>query len=145
MGAYYYVTSPKLVALARVRWADGSEGVETVALYRYAYKPYRGWNASDAAMNRRMHFKFGAAACEAAYKRSAKSVPAFGICFDADTSTLYALTGDTPSNRPFNTRGLAGGLDDYEFANYENTPTILEYLELPKGLTVAEPRKWEPV
>ena len=47
MGAYYYVTSPKLTAKARVRFDDGREELVTLALYRYAYKPYGDWRSED--------------------------------------------------------------------------------------------------
>lgn len=136
MGAYFYVTSPKLTAKARVRLADGTEAVMPVALYRYAYKPYGGWSDFDRKANRRMHFKFGAAACISAYARSATEVPEFGICFDEESKTLYPITGPEPQNATFRTNGLAGGLDDYDFCSYQGAPVILEYLELPKGFSV---------
>ena len=140
MGAYFYVTSPKLTAKARVLRADTTVEIIEIALYRYAYKPYSGWSDYDRKMNRKMHMNSGAMACEGAYKRSAKSVPEFGICYDAEGATLYPLTGRDATRTPFRTRGLAGGLDDYEFSNYDGTPEILAMgRTAEKGLTVREP------
>ena len=140
MGAYYYVTSPKLTAKARVLRPDTTVETVEIALYRYAYKPYRDtWDAHCRKLNAQMHMRSGAMACEGAYARSAKPVPEFGICYDDESKTLYALTGRDASNHPFRTRGQAGGLDDYDFANYDGTPEILEFIELPKGFTVRPP------
>ena len=135
MGAYYYITSPKMTAQARVQWADGREETITLALYRYAYKPYSDWG-DGRKWNNRMHFKSGAAACEAAYQRSAQGVPAWGIAYDEEKRELYALRGPNRADKPFRTKGHAGGLDDYDFCNYEGAPVILEYIELPKGFSV---------
>lgn len=139
MGAYYYVTSPKLTAQARVRFPDGREDTITLALYRYAYKPYGQLfrSSEDAKLNRRMDMRSGAMACRAAYKRSGDKVPAYGIMFNDDKKALYALED---ASQTFRTKGRAGGLDDYDFCNYDGAPVILEYLSLPAGLTVHAPQ-----
>lgn len=138
MGAYLYTTKPSATAKALIRYDDGREEVATVALYRYAYKPYRSFDTR--AENHRMHVRSGAMANENAYRRAGREVPALGTYYTAEKGekpTVYNAA-QRGANGLFQTRGLVSGEDDHSFTNYVGR--VIRWLELPKGVTEAEAR-----
>lgn len=129
MGSYVYCNKPSQIASALVRLADGSERVERVALYRYAYKPSRGWNAQRD--NNQMRVRSGAMACAAAWARAPFAMPFFGVMFDADKGEVYAA-GHPGANQVFDNQGAVEVVDD-EVA-YATRGTIVRWIHLPKGI-----------
>lgn len=121
MGVYIYCTKPSHVATAIVE----IEGVETeteVALYRYAYKPSFSWHAEK--WNAEMRFASGATACAAAYARSDKSVPPFGVNFDDERMEVE------PKSGVFLTRRSVEVYDD----EVKYVGRIVRWVRLPKGV-----------
>jgi hypothetical protein len=125
MGAYIYVTKPSHVATAVVE-IDGVRSETEVALYRYAFKPYH-W---DERLNARMRFSSGALACAAAYDRSGKAVPAYGVFFDDEAAEVYAA-GRTDANGCFLTHGAVEVVDDTRTSRGR----VVRWVRLPKGVT----------
>jgi hypothetical protein len=117
MGVYLYKSKPSHVAKALVLEPDGTEAIREVALYEFAYKPYN-W---DIKANQRMHFRSGAVACEAAWARSKRELPKYGV----NSSDGEVPNGAKPFLAPYPTCH-----DD--FVKYDGAQ-VVRWLELPKG------------
>lgn len=127
MGIYVYKTKPSDIALADIRKADGTRETVEIALYSYAYKP----TYSDEKLNKRWHFTSGAQACENAYARSGRAVPALGVNIDGAERLIHHDT-----KRPFQTKGEAAVYDDSVV--YPEGVEILAWVSLPEGVTTQD-------
>jgi hypothetical protein len=127
MGAYVYVTKPSHVATAIVD-IDGVESETEVALYHFAYKPFLSFR--NERLNAEIAFRSGAVACIAAYARSDKAVPAYGVNFNEGKMQVYAA-GRIDANGAFLTNGRPDVLDDA--AIYRGR--VVRWVRLPRGIT----------
>ena len=124
MGVYIYKTKPSHIAVAIVALSDDSQIETEIALYQYAYKPYR-WGG-DAA-NARMRFVSGVTACESAYERSGRSVPRYGLLIGED--------GCVHEEMP---RVFEAGSVDIEDDYVTYSATVVKFLKLPRGIYIKE-------
>jgi hypothetical protein len=127
MGVYVYVTKPSHVATAIVD-IDGVESETEVALYRFAYKPFLSFR--NEHLNVEMAFRSGAVACAAAWARSGKQAPAYGVNFNDDAMQVYAA-GRIDANGTFLTKGQPEVFDDYA----THRGRVVRWVRLPKGIT----------